>query len=360
MVPLSLPGAAPVPVSGPVPVPVTANVDAGCQPGAGDVDMNRTSLQRLKEKQVRQYARSICQYEAVRTEKREAKADRRNEGRVAESLEEGEEEEDERCNPWQDAGDDDAGCQPGAAGDVVKADGKVDVQRLKAEMKRDPHRFWREARGKGAGDEDHGDEGDEGHPGEDSDEDRVHEGDEGEDSDPAARKIITTGRIISLLEKMERARKLKNAFRHVDVVEMLDRAGLAHVRDRSKDWTALHHAVEECKRQKTSAPHLVAVVAKVLAADPTLIDAKTQGSRPPQNTALHLASKGHYHDAKKVVGMLLQARADPAAVDNRQCTPIMMAASTANAGAFEVLLEALDDATAKAKNVDGRDAPPID
>ena len=138
---------------------------------------------------------------------------------------------------------------------------------------------------------------------------------------------------------------------------MLDRAGLAHVRDRSKDWTALHHAVEECKRQKTSAPHLVAVVANVLAADPTLIGAKTQGSRPPQNTALHLASKGHYHDAKTVVGMLLHARADPAAVDDRQCTPIMMAASTANAGAFEVLLEALDDATAKAKNVDGRDAP---
>ena len=146
----------------------------------------------------------------------------------------------------------------------------------------------------------------------------------------------------------------------VDVVEMLGRAGLSHVRDRSKDWTALHHAVEECKRQKSSAPHLVAVVAKVLAADPTLIGAKTQGPRPPQNTALHLASKGHYHDAKKVVGMLLQARADPAAVDNRQCTPIMMAASTANAGAFEELLEVLDDATAKAKNVDGRDAPPID
>ena len=352
---------------------MTANVDAGCQPGAGDVDMNRTSLQRLKEEQMRQYAGSICQYEAVRTEKREAKADRRKEGRVAEPLEEGEEEEDEKYNPWQDAGDDDAGCQPGAAGDVVKADDNVDVQRLKAEMKRDPHRFWRKARGKGAGDEDHGDEGDEGHPGEDSDEDRVHEGDEGEDSDPAARKIIATGRIISLLEKMERARKLKNdsaagptkaaaqpPIDDVDVVEMLDRAGLAHVRDRSKDWTALHHAVEECKRQKTSAPHLVAVVAKVLAADPTLIGAKTQGSRPPQNTALHLASKGHYHDAKKVVGMLLQARADPAAVDNRQCTPIMMAASTANAGAFEVLLEALDDATAKAKNVDGRDAPPID
>ena len=221
-------------------------------------------------------------------------------------------------------------------------------------------------------DEDHGDEGDEGHPGEDSDEDSV------EDlalnlCGPAARKIITTGRIISLLEKMERARKLKNdsaagptkaaaqpPIDDVDVVEMLDRAGLAHVRDRSKDWTALHHAVEECKRQKTSAPHLVAVVANVLAADPTLIGAKTQGSRPPQNTALHLASKGHYHDAKKVVGMLLQARADPAAVDNRQCTPIMMAASTANEGAFEVLLEALDDATAKARNVDGRDAPPID
>ena len=222
-------------------------------------------------------------------------------------------------------------------------------------------------------DEDHGDEGDEGHPGEDSDEDRVHEGDEGEDSDPAARKIIASGRIISLLEKMERARKTKNdsaagptkaaaqpPIDDVDVVEMLDRAGLAHVRDRSKDWTALHHAVEECKRQKTSAPHLVAVVAKVLAADPTLIDAKTQGPRPPQNTALHLASKGHYLDAKEVVGMLLQARADPAAVDNRQCTPIMMAASTANEGAFEVLLEALDDATAKARNVDGRDAPPID
>ena len=78
---------------------MTANVDAGCQPGAGDVDMNRTSLQRLKEKQVRQYAGSICQYEAVRTEKREAKADRRKEGRVAEPLEEGEEEEDERYNP---------------------------------------------------------------------------------------------------------------------------------------------------------------------------------------------------------------------------------------------------------------------
>ena len=246
----------------------------------------------------------------------------------------------------------------------------VDVQRLKAEMKRDPHRFWRKARGKGAGDEDHGDEGDEGHPGEDSDEDRVHEGDEGEDSDPAARKIIATGRIISLLEKMERARKLKNdsaagptkaaaqpPIDDVDVVEMLDRAGLAHVRDRSKDWTALHHAVEECKRGR---PRCAAVVAKVLAADPTLIGAKTQGSRPPQNTALHLASKGRYLDTKEVVGMLLQARADPAAVDNRQCTPIMMAASTANAGAFEVLLEALDDATAKARNVDGRDAPPID
>ena len=166
---------------------------------------------------------------------------------------------------------------------------------------------------------------------------------------------------MSLLEKMERARKTKNDSAYTnDVVEMLDRAGLAHVRDRSKDWTALHHAVEECKRQKTSAPHLVAVVANVLAADPTLIGAKTQGSRPPQNTALHFASKGHYHDAKKVVGMLLQARADPAAVDNRQCTPIMMAASTANEGAFEVLLEALDDATAKARNVDNRDAPPID
>ena len=186
----------------------------------------------------------------------------------------------------------------------------------------------------------------------------------------AARNVITTGRIISLLEKMERARKTKNdsaagptkaaaqpPIDDVDVVEMLGRAGLAHVRDRSKDWTALHHAVEDCKRGR---PRCKIVVAKVLAADPTLIDAKTQGPRPPQNTALHLASKGHYHDAKKVVGMLLQARADPAAVDNRQCTPIMMAASTANEGAFEVLLEALDDATAKAKNVDNRDAPPID
>ena len=102
------------------------------------------------------------------------------------------------------------------------------------------------------------------------------------------------------------------------------------------------------------------MVAKVLAADPTLIDAKTQGARPPQNTALHMASKGHYLDAKEVVGMLLQARADPAAVDNRQCTPIMMAASTANEGAFDVLLEVLDDATAKARNVDNRDVPPID
>ena len=118
--------------------------------------------------------------------------------------------------------------------------------------------------------------------------------------------------------------------------------------------------MEECKRQKTSAPHLVAVVAKVLAANPTLIGDKTQGPRPSQNTALHLASKGHYLDAKKVVRMLLEARADPAAVDDRKCTPIMMAASTANKGAFEVLLEALDDATAKARNVDGRDAPPID
>ena len=338
---------------------MTANVDAGCQPGAGDVDMNRsTSLQRLKEDQVRQYAGSICQYEAVRTEKREAKADRRKEGRVAEPLEEGEEEEYEKYNPWQDAGDDDAGCQPGAAGDVVKADDNVDVQRLKAEMKRDPHRFWREAREKGGA----GDAGC-----------QPVESSPPEDFERAARKIITSGRIISLLEKMKRARKTKNdsaagptkaaaqpPIDDVDVVEMLDRAGLAHVRDRSKDWTALHHAVEECKRQKTSAPHLVAVVAKVLAADPTLIGAKTQGSRPPQNTALHLASKGHYHDAKKVVGMLLQARADPAAVDNRQCTPIMMAASTANEGAFDVLLEILDDATAKARNVDGRDAPPID
>ena len=113
------------------------------------------------------------------------------------------------------AGDDDAGCQPGAAGDAAELRARlkkvrgalndlestserkdletempttmdelnVDVQRLKAEMERDPHRFWREARGKGAGDEDHGDEGDEGHPGEDSDEDHVHEDDEGEDSD---------------------------------------------------------------------------------------------------------------------------------------------------------------------------------
>ena len=104
----------------------------------------------------------------------------------------------------------------------------------------------------------------------------------------------------------------------------------------------------------------MAVVAKVLAANPTLIGDKTQGPRPSQNTALHLASKGHYLDAKKVVRMLLEARADPAAVDDRKCTPIMMAASTANKGAFEVLLEALDDATAKARNVDGRDAPPID
>ena len=176
-----------------------------------------------------------------------------------------------------------------------------------------------------------------------------------------ARKFIASCLIISLLKKMERARKTKNdSAAHVDVVEMLDRAGLSHVHDRSKDWTALHHAVEECKRQKTNAPHLVAVVAKVLAANPTLIGDKTQGPRPPQNTALHLASKGHYLDAKKVVGMLLEARADPAAVDDRQCTPIMMAASTANKGAFEVLLEALDDATAKARNIDGRDAPPID
>ena len=225
-----------------------------------------------------------------------------------------------------------------------------------AEMKRDPRRFWREAREKGGA----GDAG-------------CQPVESSPPKEKTARQIITTCLIISLLEKMERARKTKKdsaadptkaaaqpPVDDVDVVEMLDRAGLSHVRDRSKDWTALHHAVEECKRQKTSAPHLVAVVAKVLAADPTLIGAKTQGPRPPQNTALHLASKGHYHDAKKVVGMLLQARADPAAVDNRQCTPIMMAASTANEGAFEVLFEALDDATAKARNVDGRDAPPID
>ena len=340
---------------------MTANVDAGCQPGAGDVDMNRTPLQRLKEQERRQYAGSIGQYDAVRAERREAKADRRKEGRVAEPLEEGEEEEDEKGNPWHDAGDDDAGCQPGAAGDEAEVRARlkkvrealndlestserkdletempttmdelnVDVQRLKAEMKRDPHRIWREAREKGGA------------------------GDAG--------------------CQPELARKTKNdsaagptkaaaqpPIDDVDVVEMLDRAGLAHVRDRSKDWTALHHAVEECKRQKTSAPNLVAVVAKVLAADPTLIGARTQGLRPPQNTALHLASKGRYHEAEKVVGMLLEARADPAAVDNRQCTPIMMAASTANEGAFEVLLEALDDATAKARNVDGRDAPPID
>ena len=74
-----------------------------------------------------------------------------------------------------------------------------------------------------------------------------------------ARQIITTCLIISLLEKMERARKTKKdsaadptkaaaqpPVDDVDVVEMLDRAGLSNVRDRSKDWTALHHAVEEC------------------------------------------------------------------------------------------------------------------
>ena len=73
---------------------------------------------------------------------------------------------------------------------------------------------------------------------------------------------------------------------------------------------------------------------------------------------LCLLCEGVYPDAESVVSMLLEANASVAATDDRGATPLMMAASTANRAAFDLIIKLVDDDVARMRNVDGRDVPP--